>query len=230
MSWHVCSLLVTFNLLLTCVQKNQVAAAQLTMIGTALLHPFLQDFVPKLEPILGHLCQPKEEDKIRYENYNFQKHIAILGFNETGLEIAEFYRQEGKDVVVIDLDWKLHKTFKSCYKGTKHFQGQSQSASTHSNGAPIAKYPGAHVHAQLGNVHGHPHTQPHHPHHHHHHHHHHAAGQMVYGSGFGSAPLSPTSAGIPVANGVAPMSPSANGVIPVGPLSPITSPRAQVVI
>ena len=206
-----------------CPKKIQVAAAQLTMIGTALFHPFLQKFVPKLAPILGHLDRPKKEDRIRTETYNFQNHIAILGFNETGLEIAEFYRQEGKDVVVIDLDWKLHKTFQSCYKGTKHFQDQSESVSMHSVGAPVPMMHPA-VDAQLGNVRiqGHYHLP--------YHQHYHTAGQVVYGSAFGSAPLSPSSAGMQVATSVVPMSPVANGVRIVGPTSPMTSPRSQVVV
>ena len=186
------------------------------MIGTALFHPFLSDFVPKLQPLLGHLSRPKKEDKIRVQNYSFQDHIVILGFNETGLEIAEFYREQGKDVVVIDLDWKLHKTFLSCYKGTKHLQDKSQKASIHSS---FSQRPGmipfhsprdggnAHAHAQLGNV----HTAGHPFHHHHHHlaHHHHTAGQVVYGAAFGSAPMSPAAAnGVPViAPGQSPLPP-----------------------
>jgi len=48
----------------------------------------------------------------------FQAHVMILGFNETGLEISDFFRRIGKDVVVCDLDPVLHKAFLFSYKGT----------------------------------------------------------------------------------------------------------------
>ena len=42
----------------------------------------------------------------------------LLGFNEVGLDVAEFFRARKRDVFCIDLDPQLHKTFRSAYKGT----------------------------------------------------------------------------------------------------------------
>ena len=47
----------------------------------------------------------------------FNNHVVILGWNETGFELAEHFREQRKDVVVVDLDYKLHAAFKFSYKG-----------------------------------------------------------------------------------------------------------------
>ena len=41
----------------------------------------------------------------RYSDFllNLQGHIVILGFNEVGVELAEFYRARKTDVLCIDL-------------------------------------------------------------------------------------------------------------------------------
>jgi hypothetical protein len=57
----------------------------------------------------------------RYSDFllNLQGHIVILGFNEVGVELAEFYRARKTDVLCIDLDPDLYDTFLQAYKGTK---------------------------------------------------------------------------------------------------------------
>jgi len=71
------------------------------------------------------VAKPTKKELDRIQNYVFVYHIVIVGFNETGLKLAEFYLEQGQDVVVIDLNWKLHPTLMSCYKGTKPISHRS---------------------------------------------------------------------------------------------------------
>ena len=48
----------------------------------------------------------------------FVNHVAILGFNETAVAVAEYFRKLSRDVVVIDLDPALHDTLQFVFKGT----------------------------------------------------------------------------------------------------------------
>merc|ERR1711998_828949 len=55
----------------------------------------------------------KEDNK---EVFQMEHHIVLLGFNEIGLEISEFFREhEGKDVLVIQDNPELHSLFKEFY-------------------------------------------------------------------------------------------------------------------
>ena len=92
--------------------------AQLTMLVTALVHRIMPMINDSMQHNLGgHIKSIDKKDKKRLGDYKFKDHVVIVGFNETGLEIAEHFRELGQDIVVIDLDWKLHQTFSSCYKG-----------------------------------------------------------------------------------------------------------------
>jgi hypothetical protein len=56
----------------------------------------------------------KDEAK---ESFKLSDHIVLLGFNEIGLEISEFFREhEGMDVLVIHDNPDLHILFESFYK------------------------------------------------------------------------------------------------------------------
>uniref|UniRef100_A0A7S0ND94 Cation/H+ exchanger transmembrane domain-containing protein n=1 Tax=Hanusia phi TaxID=3032 RepID=A0A7S0ND94_9CRYP len=52
-------------------------------------------------------------------SFCFEKHVVLLGFNETGQQIAEFFRQKGQDVVMIDLDPELHAMLRKLYHGAE---------------------------------------------------------------------------------------------------------------
>lgn len=41
-----------------------------------------------------------------------------MGWNETGMEVSEHFRELKRDVIVIDLDYRLHEVFSFVYKGT----------------------------------------------------------------------------------------------------------------
>jgi UDP-N-acetylmuramoylalanine-D-glutamate ligase len=59
-----------------------------------------------LLPLLSFLETTSKSEKERESksSHRFRDHVMILGFNETGLEVAEFFRQTHTDVVVCDLD------------------------------------------------------------------------------------------------------------------------------
>lgn len=51
------------------------------------------------------------------ETFKMEHHIVLLGFNEIGLEISEFFREhEGKDVLVIQDNPELHDLFQQFYQ------------------------------------------------------------------------------------------------------------------
>ena len=43
-----------------------------------------------------------------------QGHVVILGFKDTALEIAEYFRTLSTEVLVIDLDYRLHEVCLGC--------------------------------------------------------------------------------------------------------------------
>ena len=97
-----------------------VTVAVLTLAISAVGILFVDNVLSKLRPFLSFLDNPtkaeiKRESRVKDR---FQDHVIILGFNETGFEVAEFLREMGQDVVVCDLDPVLHKAFLFAYKGT----------------------------------------------------------------------------------------------------------------
>ena len=127
----------------------QVVVAQLTMGFAALIHRCIGYLYGPLDQHFGFISKTSKEELERHQEYEFKNHIVIAGFNETGLEIAEFFREQGRDVVVIDLDWKLHQLFTDCYKGTR----RTQDLSLHkSMSAPVQTWPTPGPTSQLGMV------------------------------------------------------------------------------
>jgi hypothetical protein len=108
----------------------QVAVAQVTMLVTALVHRFMREIDVLLDRHLWlSFALSKRDEKVeiaRLDGFTWKNHVVIVGFNETALEIAELFREQQQDVVVIDLDWKLHEvlqgTFKDAHRGLDHDQ------------------------------------------------------------------------------------------------------------
>ena len=63
---------------------------------------------------LDKFCRVKEEQEDGFEMHN---HVVLLGFNEVGMEIAEYFRKtQGEDVLCVQLNPALHDRFKRFYK------------------------------------------------------------------------------------------------------------------
>ena len=62
-------------------------------------------------------AKERNPEHVERENFKFRGHIVILGFNETGYNIAEYFRENKQEVFVVDLDYKLHEALKFAYKG-----------------------------------------------------------------------------------------------------------------
>ena len=84
----------------------------------------IESLMTKLQPLLGpFLDRPtraeKEREAARRRKMGgvLRGHVVILGFNETGQEIAEYFREQKKEVCVVDLDPCLHRCFKQAFKG-----------------------------------------------------------------------------------------------------------------
>lgn len=99
-----------------------VIATWLTMIFSCLLqNVILHMYDVMAAPLMAmtDLFNPKDTTKEQeHKEKMVQKgQVVLLGFNEVGLEVAEFFLQRARDVICIDLDPQLHQTFKSSYKG-----------------------------------------------------------------------------------------------------------------
>jgi hypothetical protein len=94
--------------------------ALITMGLTALIHRLVHIMHNYLDHHLGRMTltsQKKERQEMaRLDSFTWKNHVIIVGFNETGLDIAEHFREQQQDVVVIDLDWKLHQVLEASYK------------------------------------------------------------------------------------------------------------------
>jgi len=81
----------------------------------------------KVLPIVAFLDKPNARQKKRELEKgqefggtgSFWGHVVILGFNETGQDIAEFFREQKQEVLVVDLDPVMHESFKFAYKGVR---------------------------------------------------------------------------------------------------------------
>ena len=63
---------------------------------------------------LDKFCRVKP---LHEESFEMKQHVVLLGFNEIGMEIAEYFRREhGQDVLCVQLDPALHEKFKSLFK------------------------------------------------------------------------------------------------------------------
>jgi hypothetical protein len=80
-----------------------------------------------LVPVVGRwLDYPSHVERIRelkkhleFEDRQLKNHVVILGFNESGQELAEYFRMKKKEVFVVDLDPSLHRAFTFAYKGVR---------------------------------------------------------------------------------------------------------------
>lgn len=88
---------------------------------------FIDKLYDVLRPFVGYwLDSPSTAEKKReqakgigVEENKKTGHVVILGFNETGQDLAEFFRERKEEVFVVDLDPALHAAFKFAYKGVK---------------------------------------------------------------------------------------------------------------
>ena len=97
-----------------------VTVTVMSLAASPALVLFVENVLQFVHPVVGFMDNPSK-DEIKREGKvknRFTDHIMILGFNETGLEIAEFFRELSMDVVVCDLDPVLHEAFLFSYKGT----------------------------------------------------------------------------------------------------------------
>jgi len=98
-----------------------VCGTLITFVFSAMGHlaadAIYDNFVSKIIGCLDARCTVKEEAK---DDFKLKHHIVLLGFNEIGLEITEFFREhEGKDVLVIQENPELHNLFTTLYKYNK---------------------------------------------------------------------------------------------------------------
>ena len=102
---------------------STLISINLCCVGTL----FIEKFYQKLNPIVGPwLDRPSKEERIREakksregEGSALKNHIVILGYNETGQDVAEYFREKKKEVFVVDLDPSMHAAFKFAYKGVR---------------------------------------------------------------------------------------------------------------
>lgn len=97
----------------------------LCCIGTI----FIDKLFHTLRPLVGTLLdapssleKQREQAKgigVEGEENKQSRHVVILGFNETGQDLAEFFRERKQEVFVVDLDPALHAAFKFAYKGVR---------------------------------------------------------------------------------------------------------------
>ena len=103
---------------------STLLSINLCCIGTLFLERIYQMLVPIVGP--RWLDYPSELERRRelkkhkeFEECQLKNHVVILGFNETGQDVAEYFRMMKKEVFVVDLDPSLHKAFKFAYKGVR---------------------------------------------------------------------------------------------------------------
>ena len=85
----------------------------------------------------------------RISSFTWKNHVVIVGFNETGLEIAEHFREQQQDVVVIDLDWKLHQVLEASYKDAHRDLDSDDSVHAFTNGPAQQRLPVVQAHPGL---------------------------------------------------------------------------------
>jgi len=90
-----------------------VISTLLSVVMCCILTMFVEPLFRFLMPILEKLDDPRGKEKERLDEFRahggFKNHVVILGWNETGYELAEHFREKRKVVIVIDLDPKLHE-------------------------------------------------------------------------------------------------------------------------
>jgi hypothetical protein len=101
-----------------------------------------------LRPVLQFLDNRTDSELRREKDFKLENHVVLLGFNETGLEIAEFYRKRGQDVLMVDLDPELHRTMKEAYKGSNATGGVKSAFTFPGNTSAVPAGPFSNAFAQ----------------------------------------------------------------------------------
>eukprot|EP00802_Teleaulax_amphioxeia_P003293 Tamp_03296.p2 GENE.Tamp_03296~~Tamp_03296.p2 ORF type:complete len:233 (+),score=43.51 Tamp_03296:1437-2135(+) len=103
---------------------NLVVSTMLSLVGCCIGTVFIDQIYAMLRSFFTSvLDKPSKAEEARIqarqkELGDFQNHVVILGWNETGMEVSEHFRELKRDVIVIDLDYRLHEVFSFVYKGT----------------------------------------------------------------------------------------------------------------
>eukprot|EP00802_Teleaulax_amphioxeia_P006971 Tamp_06977.p1 GENE.Tamp_06977~~Tamp_06977.p1 ORF type:complete len:693 (+),score=154.35 Tamp_06977:97-2175(+) len=101
------------NMYLTIVVATIVAFI-LSGCGHAVLDLLYEKFGKKVLWPLDKYCRNKEQHE---EGFEMHHHVVLLGFNEIGMEIAEYFRKaQGEEVLCVQLDPELHSRFTQFYK------------------------------------------------------------------------------------------------------------------
>ena len=111
----------TKNMYLTIVVAA-ITAFILSGCGHAIIDMVYEKFGKRLLWPLDKYCRVKPPHEEAFEMHH---HVVLLGFNEIGMEIAEYFRKvQGEDVLCVQLDPALHDKFKQFYKlnGAKAFK------------------------------------------------------------------------------------------------------------
>ena len=106
-----------------------VVATLVTFVLSSMGHVYADDvyerFFRHLLACLDRWCRVKQ-DKVA--DFVMTKHVVLLGFNAIALEIAEYYRGIGRDVLVIQLDPKLHHDLQDAYQKRPVVTAQADAA------------------------------------------------------------------------------------------------------
>lgn len=95
-------------------------ATVITLFLSSVTHVQADFIYDKVSWMIAILDKRTTEEEAALEEFEMEDHVVLLGFNETGLEIAEFYRHNNQDVLVVQLDPALHSTFKKGYVHREH--------------------------------------------------------------------------------------------------------------
>ena len=91
-----------------------ITAFILSGCGHGVIDSLYEKVFKKILWPLDKFCRVKP---LHEESFEMKQHVVLLGFNEIGMEIAEYFRREhGQDVLCVQLDPALHEKFKSLFK------------------------------------------------------------------------------------------------------------------
>ena len=120
----------TKNMYLTIVIACIIAFI-LSGCGHAVMDMLYDKIFKKLLWPLDKFCRVKAPHEDGFEMHH---HVVLLGFNEIGMEIAEYFRTvQGEDVLCVQLDPALHDKFQTFYKynGAKTYKESDGTGSDH---------------------------------------------------------------------------------------------------
>jgi CPA2 family monovalent cation:H+ antiporter-2 len=112
----------------------------LSIVLSSMCHEYADPLYTKLfKRLLSSLdawCRVKEEHT---HDFPMQDHVVLLGYNAIALAIAEYYRSVGQDVLLVQLDPKIHHGLRDLYKRGLAEQTAEKNKKT---GAPPASHTG----------------------------------------------------------------------------------------